>query len=126
MPMPQGPMVYCGNIEEHDKHPMPGQGFVRGPDFKNAWCDGVPELKPFVELTIRVPLQSAAFASTSHEAAMRFMERAGLEMFINYMDHPDTSLVMRVRTADRGDRVYPIIRNAEGKGFKAVVMPDGQ
>lgn len=131
MPLPQGPMAHCGDLEPHDKHASVGE-FVpvsssgRRVQVGQAWCDGVTPLEPFVELTIRVPLQAGGPATASHEAAMRFVERAGLDVFVSYIDHPDSSLLLRVRTADLVDRVYPVIRNKDSKGFKAVVMPDGE
>jgi hypothetical protein len=116
--IPQGPNRHCGDLEPHDRHVNKATlgGGV------GAWCDGVTPLGAFVELTIRVPLQRAG---TSHKAAMAFMERTGLGMFVSYLDHPNTALVLRARTQDGLDVVYPVVRSDNGKGFKVVVMPDG-
>jgi hypothetical protein len=128
--IPQPPKVQCGMGEKHEEHhnvrskgAVP-KGMVRfGSSNLPSWCDGLPPLEAFVELTIRVPLRGEGFASTSNAAAMKFVERAGLAVFVNYLDHPDTSLVLRVRTQDLVDKVYPVISNPEGVGFKAVEMP---
>lgn len=120
VPLPQGPMKHCGKLEAHDKHPnlsTVGGGVA-------MWCDGVTPLEPFVELTIRVPLSNGG-AAVSNAAAVKLLATHGMSFFVNYLDHPKTALVLRARTQDGVDRVYPVIRNAEGKGFKAVEMPDG-
>ena len=127
--IPQGPNRHCGKLEQHDKHPnyIPVQGTIPATDgvtIDGSWCDGVPPLEAFAELTIRVPLSKGGVAATSHEAAFKLVQAAGLSLFVNYLDHPKTALVMRIRTADGQDRVYPVIRNKDGKGFRAVVMPD--
>lgn len=121
--IPQGPNVHCGNEEPHDKHQnargIPGVGMTDLP----SWCDGVPPLSQFVELTIRVPLRPEGPSAKDHKTALEVLARHGLSLFVTYMDHPSTDMVMRVRTADK-DRVYPIIKRKGG--LAAVVMPDAE
>jgi hypothetical protein len=59
----------------------------------------------------------------SKGAVPKGMVRFGSSNLPSWCDHPDTSLVLRVRTQDLVDKVYPVISNPEGVGFKAVEMP---
>jgi hypothetical protein len=112
--IPQGPNRHCGKLEEHERHP----NRAPGPDYD--WCDGVPPIEPFVELTIRVPLKPQGVVADNHEMARRLFGRKGLGFFVENLEHPDTRLVLRIRTTDK-DAVYPVIHR--DTGLTAVVMP---
>jgi len=109
--LPQGPKVHCGVAGSHVQHPNPQ------PEQDTAWCDGVPQLEAFTELTIRVPLGK----EVSHQEVLSLLSNNGLLFFVDSMDHERTKLVMRVRTGDK-DKVYPIIKRPTG--LTAVVTPD--
>jgi hypothetical protein len=128
--IPQGPNRHCGNTEPHDRHEnlvnvtplgsaeeklVPGDG---------SWCDGIPPLQEFVELTVRVPL-SAYFGDEKpedlgldHRAVLQALgEETGYANFIlELADASDSSWVLRLRAAGQ-DRVYQC---PEGK------LPDGE
>lgn len=116
-PLPQGPRKHCGKLDPHDKHSMPDQGFVHGPEFKNTWCDGVPPLGPFVELLVRVPLGNFGPEGVTHAELMRDICDEGIGTYaIEPIGNPGVSVNLRVRTVDGVDRVYPVKRG----------VPEGQ
>jgi hypothetical protein len=120
--IPQGPNMHCGDTREHSKHVNEDPGFVRG-----SWCDGVPPLSSFVELTIRVDLErwAGTAGGQDHETVLKFLAEHGFGVIIDGIGHKLGAVVLRVRTEDR-DKVYPIIKATGSTGLTAVVMPDGE
>lgn len=108
--MPQGPNTHCAVVGAHEAHPNPQS------EAPTAWCDGVVELEPFVELAIRVPLSQLGIAGATQAEAVRYLAEnpAGLVILVDQMDHVGTALRVRTREADR---VYPVKRGVpEGQG----------
>lgn len=130
-PLPQGPMKHCDNLEPHDKHPryIHVEGtwpMTDGVTVDDSWCDGVPPLKPFVELLIRVDLElwGGTADGRDHQGVLEFLEaNGGLGVIVDAIGSKHSSVVLRVRTEDL-DKAYPIIKRAGVSGLAAVVMPD--
>lgn len=114
--LPQGPKLHCGNESLHTPHPnssgQPPSSTPEG-DSPSVWCDGVPPLKPFVELTVRVPLDNhfisaEDLADLGHGGALDWIMEEGLSTFIwDEVDSPNTRAVLRLRACGH-DRVYPL------------------
>jgi len=104
--LPQGPHIHCGDMPQHDKHPNTTNTVI-----PNAWCAGVPPLKSFVELVVRVPLGEAdGLKDLSHEEMVRNISDEGLVSFvIDGIDTEGSSVTLRVRWGGK-DRVYPTKR----------------
>lgn len=113
--IPQGPTQHCGNRQPHEMHVNEDPGAVHG-----SHCDGVPPLDPFVELAIRVPM--ATFMETGlpvdqNEVLGRLCE-FGVWPVVELVSRPGSSACVRVRTTDRVDKVYPVVRGVpEGQGM---------
>lgn len=110
--LPQGPNRHCGNANHHDRHVnLPVDG---------SWCDGIPLLPPFYELTIRLPLEVAGGigAGASHQQALDYLQEWSLRVILDMVS--DAQTVLRVRTTDGVDKVYPVVAGRNG-GFSAVV-----
>ena len=114
--IPNGtPSKHCGNPEPHERHASVGE-----------WCDGVPPLEPFLELTVRASVRELfGDVNPSHQQALHLIARYGLGMLVDCIEKPETARVLRVRTGDGVDKVYPLLVNADNKGFKAVVDAPG-
>jgi hypothetical protein len=114
------PNVHCGNPAPHVRH-----GNTR--KARGSWCDGIPPLEPFVELTIRATLTElfGIDKPIRHDRALHLIAKYGMGMLVDCIDKPDTAMVLRVRTNDGRDKVYPIIKSSEGQGFKAVLDAPG-
>jgi hypothetical protein len=122
--LPQGPNRHCGNLELHERHalveefvPVDREGFGQS-RVVQAWCDGIPPLEAFYELTTRVPLESFQIAGASHEEALNYLRDNGGLLFI-MANVINSKVVLRVRAGGE-DRVYPIIAGRNG-GFSMVV-----
>jgi hypothetical protein len=109
--LPQGPNIHCGDKEPHDKH---ANAVV-----PNAWCDGVPPLESFYELTIRVPLSCYGHADDSHQQALHLLNEEGLGFILDQATNTAALLALRVRAGGE-DRFYPMFPNGTA-GFKMVV-----
>jgi len=120
--IPQGPNKHCGNVELHERHASVGE-FVpvsasgRRVQVGQTWCDGIPPLEPFVELTVRVPL--AHFMGSDpearhHKVILGWLAEEGLGVIVDEMGERGSATVLRVRTGDGVDRVYPLIRKKGG------------
>lgn len=115
-PLPQGPMKHCGDLQPHDKHP--NQSTIGGKASVGMWCDGIPPLEPFLELTVRVPLGNFPGEGGTHTELMRDICDEGIGTYaIDPIGDPGVTVVLRVRTQDGVDRVYPVKRGVpEGQG----------
>jgi hypothetical protein len=88
---------HCGKPQEHPVH--------ENGDF---WCDGVPVLGPFVELTIRVPLVgNLCFPKEAHEVVFETILEEMATFTWDEVDSHDTRTVLRLRQGGE-DRVYPL------------------
>jgi hypothetical protein len=106
---------YCGAADEHPKHLVMAN---------EVYCDGVPRPEPFVELTVRASLTELfGEMQVSHEQALHLVGKYGLGMLIDCIGKPETAMVLRVRSGDGQDKVYPLI--SSGSGYKAVVDAPG-
>lgn len=107
--LPQGPRVHCDNPEPHDKHTN------HHPDFPYAWCDGVPVLEPFIELTVRVPLRNFyADEKPNHVTVLHLLAEEGPGIILDEIGVDNVATLLRVRTGDGVDRVYPLVRHNNG------------
>jgi hypothetical protein len=121
----QGPEWHCGNLVKHDKHASVGEFVPTGKDGSRVqvgqkWCDGNPPLEPFVELTVRVPLDHWREKVWGHEEALRFLGLYGLGLFSDAMGQEGVSMVMRVRTPDK-DHVYPVLKRKGSAGVSVIL-----
>ena len=111
------PSKHCGILEPHPKHQN-----VRSPGGKPlglkdlpSYCDGVPPLEPFVELTIRASVRELFGEVTmTHDQALCMVSKYGLGMLVDCIDKPETAKVLRVRSGDGKDKVYPLISREAG------------
>lgn len=107
--LPQGPSVHCGEAEQHPQHANTSNTVL-----ENAYCNGVPLLPPFVEMFVRVPLESMLEEGElmSHAQMLADIVEEGLGAFIlDKIDHPTTRSALRLRWGGE-DKVYPL--RAEG------------
>jgi hypothetical protein len=102
---------HCGKPQEHSVH--------ENGDF---WCDGVPVLGPFVELTIRVPLfDYLALNDCTHaEALDAILEELGAFTW-DERDENGTRTVLRLRQGGE-DRVYPLVVEHGPTGGRCLVV----
>jgi hypothetical protein len=102
--LPQGPEKHCGTDSYHEKHSLACCD-------EGHWCSGVPVLPPFLELSIRVPLEVAFPGETqgmSQEVALRLVQYYGLgEAIMNNVDNPEVQSTLRVRAGGK-DQFYPV------------------
>jgi hypothetical protein len=94
----------CGAIPgHHEVHT-----YAEGQTTPNFWCDGVPVLGPFVELTIRVPLVGYLdFEESDHERTLEaILEELGTFTW-DEVDSRDTRTVLRLRQGGE-DTVHPL------------------
>lgn len=92
---------HCGQAGQHDRH---GNLPIDG-----TYCDGVPRLGPFVELTVRVPLTGhMSMEPATHDEALHCILDEGLGAYIwDMLDEPTTRAALRLRWGGQ-DRVYPL------------------
>lgn len=107
------PSRHCGLKAGHPKHQniMPADG---------TYCDGVPPLEDFLELTVRVPL--VAYLSLveypDHAAALEAILEEGLGTYVwDEIDSARTKVLLRLR-AKGEDRVYPLRQIPNGIGME--------
>lgn len=104
-PLPQGPNQHCGGTEPHSAHPNPSTLYAK------AWCDGVPQLEPFVELVVRVPFVGylTPMPGTPHEKVVQLIAEEGIGTYttdeMGVGGYAKASL--RVRWGGK-DVVYPL------------------
>lgn len=106
--LPQGPNIHCGNDDLHVKH--------ANTVIANAWCDGVPPLPPFVEVTVRIPIEKLGFFDADkvpHQLVLDELGRVGLGPVFSSIAHA-MALIMRVRTSDGIDKIYPMVKKEKG------------
>jgi hypothetical protein len=119
--LPQGPEVHCGLRAKHPAHTNNSNTVIH-----NAWCDGNPPLEPFVELTIRVPMNfwRDDMPEWGHAKVLTFLGLQGIGVIVDAMGHEDAAMVMRVRTNDK-DHVYPVLKK-KGRSDLSVVVDEPQ
>ena len=117
--IPQGPNRHCGNPEKHDRHSNVRLDDVADPkvfEYEGSWCDGIPPLEPFAELTIRVPLTRNVDGTgaivvgdgSTYDLVVEILTDGDiLSIFQAYFPLAKTSRVLRVRWGGR-DEVYPL------------------
>lgn len=119
--LPQGPNRHCGNPELHVKHASVGE-FVpvsatgERVQVGQAWCDGVPPLPPFVEVTVRVPIEQLGFIDADkvpHQLVLDELGRVGLGPVFSSIAYA-MALIIRVRTSDGIDKIYPMLKKEKG------------
>lgn len=120
------PSKHCGNPEPHEKHAVT-ENWVTGeylPD-ERSYCDGVPPLELFVELTVRVPMV-ALFGNdpTTQDKVLGLLHDEGLGILIDEVTESDTRCALRVRSGDGKDKVYPLLAGKRWPGFKVAVQGD--
>lgn len=119
------PSRHCGNDVEHPKHlnavlgeSAPASFTDDGKVMMNArkvvydgtYCDGVPPLGDFVELTVRVPLTDylAMTDVPTHSDALNAILDEGLSTYIwDELTSTRTRVALRLRTKGE-DRTYPL------------------
>lgn len=120
------PSRHCGKIEPHGKHHnvrSPG-GKPLGMNDLPSYCDGVPPLEPFVELTIRASMQELfGEMAPTQEQAQHLVARYGLGLLIDCLDKPETAMVLRVRSGDGQDKVYPLLKRKDGSMMAVTHAP---
>lgn len=111
--------VHCGLAEEHDVH------LNSFPETVGSYCDGVPPLGHFVELTVRVPMV-ALFGNdpTTQDKVLGLLHDEGLGILIDEVTESDTRCALRVRSGDGKDKVYPLLAGKRWPGFKVAVQDD--
>lgn len=108
---------HCGSPVQHPKHLVVVNG---------VYCDGVPRLEPFVELTVRASLTELfGDVVVTHDQALHLLGKYGLGMLVDIIGKPGTAIVLRVRSGDGNDHVYPMIRKSSGPGYVAVIDAPG-
>lgn len=115
MPIAQGPRRHCGNLEPHELHPnhVPVEGAATIPQEVRAdgtWCDGILPLKPFLDLSIRVPLVGEmSMDPATHEEALDIVleELPSFTWDQMFPPGPTATSTLRLRWGGE-DRVYPI------------------
>lgn len=106
------PKRHCGLKTGHPRHwninPTDG-----------TYCDGVPELGHFVELTVRVPMV-AFFGNdpTTQDKVMQLLHDEGLGIILDELVDADTRCALRVRSGDGEDKMYPLLAGRRWPGFK--------
>lgn len=117
--LPQGPNVHCGQPTSHEAHANLSEptGSSTEGESPSAYCDGVPLLESFAEIAIRVPLQhwSGTADGRDHEGVLAFFAENGLGVFVDALGKPDTATLLRVRSEDGVDKVYPLLDRKDGK-----------
>ena len=114
------PKRHCGNQELHVKHLNVHASLVDG-----TYCDGVPELGEFVELTVRVPLVAYLNMNdcASHQEALDTILDEGISTYIFDEVHSEnSSVVLRLRVKGE-DRVYPLRGTDNGMGMEVAHDP---
>lgn len=105
--LPQGPNVHCDIAGAHGKHSNPTHENL------TAWCDGIPILDPFVELTLRVPLRKFfgdALEEATQQNVLGILTEEGLGVLVDEIGDEGTTTVLRVRAGDGEDRTYPLVK----------------
>lgn len=104
----------CSHPRHHNINPTDG-----------TYCDGVPEVEPFLELTVRASIKELfGEMNLTHEQALHLVGRYGLGMLIDCIGKPETAMVLRVRVGEK-DQVYPLLKDRLTSGYKAVVDAPG-
>lgn len=99
--IPQGPNRHCEVVRKHDRH--------SNEDTDGSWCDGVPRLEAFIELTIRVPMTSfMGDLKEDHQVVMGWLADEGIGIIVDEVGETARTCI-RVRTSDGIDRVYPLV-----------------
>lgn len=112
--IPQGPNRHCGKASEHERHsnvvPVNGE-FVLPREGRvvadGTWCDGVPQLEPFYELMVRVPMRAFGMEPLTHLQSLEILADMGLGCLIDEIGESATT-TLRVRGRDGVDKVYPL------------------
>lgn len=111
------PSVHCGQLEEHTKHPNKDQ---------TTYCDGVQPLEPFVELTVRASMRELfGELAVTQEQARHLVAKYGLGLLVDCIGKPQTGMILRVRSEDGVDKVYPLVKRTLTSGYAAVVDAPG-
>lgn len=87
------------------------------------WCDGVPVLGPFVELTIRVPLvDEMSMEPATHEEALMCIMDEGVQTYVfDELLSSRTRVALRLRWGGE-DRVYPLVTEHSPTGSSCLVV----
>jgi hypothetical protein len=115
--LPQGPMVRCDLVAQHEPHSMRLESVV-----PNAYCNGVPTLDPFIELAIRVDLElwGGTAGGRTHQEVLDFFAQHGLGLIVDAIGSEKAASVLRVRTGEGHDQVYPIV-GKRGNELRVVI-----